>query len=109
MKDNNLFRHSDKELVIDAFLCWLIKEMNDDDYSKLRSSFIRKFLGLDVSLIQTKNALEAKKQVNNVDVVCTLKTIECGEAIIIFENKRYSTAHSGQLSKYKEKYPDALK
>jgi len=108
MNKNNLFKYADKELVIDAFLCWLINEMNQDYLLELKNSFLKDFLALNHPLIENVTGLEATKQVKNVDVVCTLKTTE-GEKKVIFENKMYSSEHSKQLNRYKEQNPDAHK
>ncbi|WP_409029051.1 hypothetical protein [Gracilimonas sediminicola] len=107
MDTNNLFKYADKELVIDAFLCWLIEEMNTAELSELRESFLKEFLELDESIVDRVMCLKAEKQVNNVDVICTLKTHE-GDKKIIFENKMHSTEHSKQLKRYKDENPDAL-
>jgi ubiquinone/menaquinone biosynthesis C-methylase UbiE len=104
---NNLFEHADKELVIDAFLCWLITEMNEEYLIGLRNDFVSNFLKYDESVSGVVKKLKAAKQENKVDVLCTLETDQ-GDKEILFENKLRSTAHGGQLKRYRVDKPNAI-
>ena len=108
MIENNLFKHAQKELVIDAFLCWLFNEMNGNkDLQTLRDQFLFELLNLDSREIGAIHGMKAETQVDFIDLLVTLEKPE-GEKYIVFENKMWSSEHSNQLERYKEKKPDAL-
>lgn len=105
--DNNLFRHSPKELATDGFLKWLIYEIRGNN--KLVLAFF-KSLGLcELSAIQILNVKVLLQEGNHKDGRVDL--IVCYEVDgiahkALFENKIHSTIHSNQLEKYKKLFPD---
>lgn len=109
IEGNNLFKHSSKELAMDAFLCWLIKEAEENEsLVGFQEKFIREFLEIEQHVINKIGALKAEKQKNNVDVVVTIETNK-GQLNVVFENKMWSTVHSNQLKRYQEKFNSAIK
>ncbi len=108
-KDNNLFKHADKELAIDAFLCWLIQEAEENNkLDGFREKFVRHLLQINNDQVETVKGIEAKKQKDNIDLIFTIKKNE-GKEKVIFENKLQGAASSEQLKKYKNEYDNAIK
>ncbi|MFH5885698.1 PD-(D/E)XK nuclease family protein [Halalkalibaculum sp. DA3122] len=106
MITNNLFKHAQKELVMDAFLCWLANEADSNErWIDIKEEFLS-LIGLENNKISTIQDIEARTQVDYMDLLIELKTPR-GMEEIVFENKMWSTVHSKQLERYKEKKPDA--
>lgn len=106
--DNNLFKHADKELVMDAFLCWLIQEAEENpNLSGFKEDFVGDFL--QMNLDPTEHViLKADKQTNNIDIIVNIETSK-DKQFVIFENKMWSGASRKQLETYKKKYRNATK
>jgi len=105
MSTHNLFSYAQKELVIDAFFCWLINESNINEELAGFQDDLFNWLSLDKPDGFVK--LSAATQVDNIDLLITAEA-SSGNQQIVFENKMYSSEHSNQLERYKEKIPDAV-
>lgn len=99
---NNLFSHSPKELTTDGFLSWLILELANDKEQVL---IFFKSLGLCHESAKNIEDVTVSRQEQNTDLIVRFSADSTLHSVL-FENKTYSTIHSNQLSKYKQKFPD---
>ena len=105
---NNIFYYATKELSQDAFICWLCSHaLNDIENSDIEL----KACAIDMiyTFINNKDVDKAKlslisveKQVNNIDVLLSVKYDSVIYRIII-EDKTHTSEHDDQLQRYKEK------
>ena len=107
----NIFFHAPKELTTDAFLVWLIYFLDsDEEYKTFKQTFFDKLMLKKKDCGRAVSSIELKRQENNVDVLLTFCFEDNGEKqTVLFEDKTWSMPHSGQLSRYKEIYPDCYR
>ncbi len=101
---NNLFAKATKELVTDAFLAWMLEELeNDINLNKFKGHFLNELQITNAS--EKVRIAKTQLQLKNTDLVVTLEDGHSSKKIL-FENKTWATIHSDQLNKYKLKFPD---
>lgn len=104
----NVFEFATKELSQDAFLCYLLeflKEENKnykDEYT-FANFFLRNILK-KFSLNMEVKKLEIKKQYNNIDILLILND----EYYIIIEDKTFTSERKKQIISYKDKLKKIL-
>lgn len=107
-KQPNIFTYATSELSQDAFIAWLL-EWADPKFKTLNEPLHNLGTSFLVELLATKNivlsqieSFEVKTQHHKIDVY--VKLVMNNELIgIIIEDKVYSSNHSNQLIRYKDK------
>ena len=109
MVDNtNLFKHSPKELVTDAFLTWLLyfldsrDDLTDEKNSLFRSLFLKE-KDKNKSISSIKISKQEKGKHGRPDVVLTFK-LNNDVKKILFENKTWTSTTNKQLDGYRQDY-----
>ena len=106
---NNLFYYATKELSQDAFICWLSSyaldeaDNSDKELVNCAKNFIGELLekGIESDIdIERVHLINVERQVENIDVLLTVKYLEKTYKIII-EDKIHSSEHDNQLERYK--------
>ena len=107
----NLFKFATSELSQDAFLCWLLSWADqeyatvDPDLHRTATNFLKsigkKCKETDVFEGSVALKVEIKPQHEGIDVLALI-SIEDQEYALVIEDKTDSTAHSGQLSRYRD-------
>lgn len=115
LKNTNLFKHAPKELVLDAFLTWLLYFLNSDPkYRREKKIFFEALLlkPEDANKEVQNIKVEKQKEVNKgrVDIALTFRLDNDGDKEVFFENKTWAPASKKQLESYKnedtERYED---
>ena len=113
----NLFDYATSELSQDAFLCWLLK-WADPAYRQLSKALHEAGMDLIRLLSAEKkdrlpekfNSVKIHKQLEHIDVLCTINEEEDDRTAILIEDKKGTREHSDQLQRYKKllekDYPD---
>lgn len=110
MDNTNLFKHSPKELVTDAFITWLIylldskKELREQK-NKFFSALLLKENDKNKNVKSVKIVKQKKGKHGRPDIVLNFN-MEGKEQTILFENKTWTTTSNSQLSGYKNDYGD---
>jgi len=101
MKSKNLFDFASKELSQDAFLCWLVSNIDDVDIKQCANEFLDHIFGLGNVQLKAKDIayLEADTQVSKIDIVINLIDKEGKQYLVTIEDKTVSDEHN-QLEKY---------
>ena len=103
---NNIFKFAPKELVLDAFICWIINFL--DSENKEEKTFAENFLKF-VYLVKSKEKklvinklkkLQTQLPPSKVDVYAHIKTQNNESIHFVFENKTFTSPHSGQLLRH---------
>ena len=107
----NLFKFATSELSQDAFLCWLLSWADqkyatvDPDLHRTATNFLKsigkKCKKTDVFEGSVALKVEIKRQHEGIDVLALI-SIGDQEYALVIEDKTDSTAHSGQLSRYRD-------
>ena len=113
----NLFDYATSELSQDAFLCWLLKWA--DPRCRRFSEVLHEAGGNLIHLLgaEKKNRLperiksvKVEKQLDHIDVLCTINEGEDDRTAILIEDKKGTQEHSNQLQRYtelvKNKFPE---
>lgn len=97
---NNIFSYAPKELATDAFLKWLFIELEENYDLKEYKSGVFVALGLCETGDQvTVDSVDL--QADHIDLLARY-TVNGTERVALFENKTWTTFHSGQLQRYRE-------
>lgn len=107
-KSPNIFTYATSELSQDAFIAWLLewadpkfKTLNEPLHN-LGTSFLKELLDTKDKTLSEIESFEIKTQHYKIDVYVEL--VMNNERIgIIIEDKVYSSNHSNQLNRYKDK------
>lgn len=102
----NIFDIATKELNQDAFITWLL-QFADPKYQSVNKklnacgkAFVSQLLNKQISSFEQQiNKVEAGRQWENIDVWAEVND----KYLIVIEDKTYSSHHSNQLARYKEK------
>lgn len=110
MNNTNLFKHSNKELVTDAFLTWIIYFLDADKNLKNSDKNLFKTLLLkEEDKEKNINSIQVSKQIKGKngrpDIVVSFKLGDEKKSIL-FENKTWTTTSIKQLGGYREDYGD---
>ena len=102
---NNLFCYATSELSQDAFICWLVSHLLDEN-KNLNSSleacateFVRCFYP---DFPQDGSVTSIERQHNNIDILLTI-----GDKKIIIEDKTFTGTHNNQINVYKKSLLDS--
>lgn len=107
---NNLFFYATKELSQDAFICWLCSyaledaDKRDEHLVECANQMVYEFMkgGTGESIDQSEmHLVSVEKQVNNIDVLLTVKYKEDTYKIIV-EDKTHTSEHDNQLERYRK-------
>lgn len=107
---NNLFFYATKELSQDAFICWLCSytledaDKSDEHLVECANQMVYEFMkgGTGESIDQSEmHLVSVEKQVNNIDVLLTVKYKEDTYKIIV-EDKTHTSEHDNQLERYRK-------
>ncbi|MEW6078317.1 MAG: hypothetical protein AB1724_10925 [Thermodesulfobacteriota bacterium] len=101
---NNLFECSPKELVTDGFLEWFITELDADPTTRSPISMFFYTLGLCDSSMDSIAIDKISRQEKNTDLIIRYH-VNGIKTDALFENKTYTSTHSGQLKRYKDEFP----
>jgi len=110
----NIFEYATKELAQDAFLRWLIENIDSEheDIRRTSATLICTFLGLEYNETVHIDDVDACSQERKIDILVKLR-VNQEKHMIAIEDKTDSHEHSNQLDKYKDylmnKYPDYTK
>ena len=91
----NIYDFASTEYAQDAFIGWLcscFNQVSNPAKASISKLFIQQLLGVNVPF----NKVDVSMQEHNIDVLLTL---DSGYYVII-EDKKYSSIHDNQLSKY---------
>lgn len=110
MDNTNIFKHSPKELVTDAFITWLLYFLNSkSDLKDDADEFYQNFLIKQEDRNTTIEFISVDKQVKGKhgrpDLIVNI-SIDGVREKILFENKTWSTTSGSQLSGYRKDYGD---
>lgn len=97
----NIFKYATTELSQDAVICWLLSFYNDNN-SKLYD-LARDLLKLFVKLDAEDNKIEIKQQFKKIDILIHLPNTK---KVVIIEDKKYTSEHDEQISKYVKEISD---
>lgn len=107
----NIFFHATKELTTDAFLVWLLYFLDSEESYKTYKQLL-----FDSLILKKEDrgrevcCIELKRQENDVDVLLSFRFKDNDEQqTVLFEDKTWTIPHSGQLSKYKNTYPNCYR
>ncbi len=105
LKDTNLFKHAPKELVLDAFLTWLLYFLDSDPKHKhdkitFFADLLLKPEDVNKDIQNIKVERQEKAKVGRADMKLTFK-LGGEKKIILFENKTWSATTKKQLEGYK--------
>lgn len=100
LSSNNLFTYATGELSQDAFICWLMSHLLEENVDKNRvlTACARDLLGcFGCQLEPNEYLLSVDKQVYNIDVLLTAPG-----AYVIVEDKTFTNAHTNQINRYRD-------
>jgi hypothetical protein len=104
----NLFSCCPKELVLDGFLEWLFDYLNESENADAKLHLINSLFSVDGQKFKDVSDIKANRQDNNVDLMVRFKSQDTDYAVL-FENKTWSSPHSGQLARYRDLFPNCSK
>ncbi|WP_314762826.1 PD-(D/E)XK nuclease family protein [uncultured Selenomonas sp.] len=100
LSSNNLFAYATSELSQDAFICWLMSHLLEENVDKNHTltACARDLLGcFGCHLEPNEYLLRVDKQVYNIDVLLTAPG-----TYVIVEDKTFTNAHDNQINRYRE-------
>ena len=110
-KNTNIFYHATKELTTDAFLTWVMYLLDSEEKYALYKQFF-----FDIVVLKPEDKgrsvsnIKVKRQEKDVDVLLSFTFVDTNEkAIVLFEDKTWTSHHNGQLKKYKTIYPNCYR
>ncbi len=107
MDNTNLFNHSPKELVTDAFITWLFYYLDSDSLIQERTTFFNTLLLKEEDRDKNVHSIIVDKQPKGKsgrpDLVLTFN-LNNKEKKILFENKTWTTTTESQLNGYRKDY-----
>jgi hypothetical protein len=106
LSSNNLFAYATGELSQDAFICWLMSHLLEENVDKNRvlTACARDLLGcFGCQLRSDEYLLSVDKQVYNIDVLLTAPG-----AYVIVEDKTFTNAHDNQINRYRERIQEKI-
>ena len=97
---NNLFSFATSELSQDAFICWCLNWINypNENLYPMAKDIFSNLLKEEKDL--ENEEIEIKRQVKKIDVLVLLKK---SKKAYIIEDKTYTSEHSDQINKYKNR------
>lgn len=107
----NIFFHATKELTTDAFLVWLLYFLDSEEsYETYKQLLFDSLILKKEDCGREVYCIDLKRQENNVDVLLSFRFKDNDEQqSVLFEDKTWTMPHSGQLSRYKNAYPNCYR
>lgn len=108
MDNTNLFKHSPKELVTDAFITWLLYFL--DSKENLKKQKIKVFNTLLLKkddknkIVDSIKIVKQKKGLHGRPDIVLSFNLNGEKKTILFENKTWTTTSKDQLNRYKKDY-----
>lgn len=105
---NNIFNFATKELVLDAFICWLVNfsKSNRIEEKKVAFQFLNSIYKInnhkEIGDIKKINRIERQFGDSRIDVYIEVILENDRKIHFIFENKTFTSHHSNQLKRHTE-------
>ena len=96
---NNIFQYAPKELATDAFLAWYFTELVENTASQGPATSFFYSLGLCKCASDRIHDIHVSRQEKNTDLILRY-SVNGKKVQALFENKTYTSTHSGQLERY---------
>ena len=98
MERNNIFDFATSELSQDAFICWCLNWLNNED-SGLRALAVDLLKEFGEESVSDNQEILIKRQFKKIDILVVLKGLN---RVYIIEDKVHSSESKDQIKKYKE-------
>ena len=98
MERNNIFDFATSELSQDAFICWCLNWLNNED-SGLRALAVDLLKEFGEENVSDNQEILIKRQFKKIDILVVLKGLN---RVYIIEDKVHSSESKDQIKKYKE-------
>ena len=98
MERNNIFNFATSELSQDAFICWCLNWLNNED-SGLRALAVDLLKEFGEESVSDNQEILIKRQFKKSDILVVLKGLN---RVYIIEDKVHSSESKDQIKKYKE-------